>query len=178
MPLNGNTYVAPTWRSDGPPALDAAGLPAISDSIVRNQGKNADQDTLIAALQTAVSGLQTGSAKIEVGSYVGTGTYGESNPCSITCRFAPKFAYIYSAGLFFSVTTHGTLNDATFWATPQNRFSTQWNGNQGLSTVTVNGNTLSWYVNPLVSGGSMNDYWNSQVQLNISGTKYGYIILG
>ena len=94
MPLSGSTYVAPTWRNGGPPALDAAELQAISDSIVRNQGKNADQDTLIAALQTAVGG----KARIEVGSYVGTGTYGADNPCSITCSFPPKIIWIYAKG--------------------------------------------------------------------------------
>ena len=31
-----------------------------------------------------------GFAKIQTGSYVGTGTYGEDNPCSLTFNFAPK----------------------------------------------------------------------------------------
>lgn len=30
-------------------------------------------------------------AKIQTGSYVGTGTYGASNPCSLTFDFSPKF---------------------------------------------------------------------------------------
>ena len=40
-------------------------------------------------LATQASAL--GFAKIQTGSYVGTGTYGEDNPCSLTFDFAPKF---------------------------------------------------------------------------------------
>ena len=40
-------------------------------------------------LATQASAL--GFAKIQTGSYVGTGTYGRDNPCSLTFDFAPKF---------------------------------------------------------------------------------------
>lgn len=35
-----------------------------------------------------------GFTKIQTGSYVGTGTYGKNNPCSLTFDFAPKFVMI------------------------------------------------------------------------------------
>lgn len=35
-----------------------------------------------------------GGAKIATGSYVGTGTYGSSNPCSLTFDFEPKILVI------------------------------------------------------------------------------------
>lgn len=42
-------------------------------------------------------GESFGGAKIETGSYVGTGTYGSSNPNSLTFGFAPKLFSIYGA---------------------------------------------------------------------------------
>ena len=47
-----------------------------------------------------------GGAKIETGSYTGTGTYGNSNPNSLTFGFEPKIVFIseskpeYSDGVF------------------------------------------------------------------------------
>lgn len=37
MPISGGKYVAPTWVDNGPPAIDATELQAMSDSIVNNQ---------------------------------------------------------------------------------------------------------------------------------------------
>lgn len=34
-------------------------------------------------------------AQISTGSYVGTGTYGQSNPTMINCGFKPKMLFIY-----------------------------------------------------------------------------------
>ena len=39
-----------------------------------------------------------GGAKIATGSYVGTGTYGSSNPCSLTFDFEPKLLFISNLG--------------------------------------------------------------------------------
>ena len=36
-------------------------------------------------------------AKIQTGSYTGTGTSGQSNPCSLTFNFVPKFVFLYMA---------------------------------------------------------------------------------
>lgn len=42
---------------------------------------------------TSLNSLMTnmGAARIQTGSYVGTGTYGASNPCSLTFNFKPIF---------------------------------------------------------------------------------------
>ena len=42
---------------------------------------------------TSLNSLMTnmGAARIQTGSYVGTGTYGASNPCSLTFNFTPTF---------------------------------------------------------------------------------------
>ena len=54
----------------------------IADSIRSVSGSTASiqADTF----PTAIQSLGSGFAKIQTGSYVGTGTYGASNPCSLT----------------------------------------------------------------------------------------------
>lgn len=48
-------------------------------------------------IKTLIDNVQAsadGKARIQTGSYVGTGTYGADNPCSITFNFKPKFFYL------------------------------------------------------------------------------------
>ena len=47
-------------------------------------------DSVKAALDD-IEDLQSEQVRIATGSYVGTGTYGASNPCSLTFDFVPKF---------------------------------------------------------------------------------------
>jgi len=176
-----------TCRNGGPPALDAAELQAISDSIVRNQGKNADQDTLIAALQTAVGG----KARIEVGSYVGTGTYGADNPCSLTCSFAPKFVWVYGykgSNNRFYVFDSVFSSPAPRYIMPISIMSTSFVLGQGFflpyaNTVSDTGygkissdrKTITWYIE------KYRDYGDSALaagQLNGLGVEYHFIFIG
>ena len=46
-------------------------------------GATATPNQVFSAISTALDG----KARIQTGSYVGTGTYGESNPCSLTFLF-------------------------------------------------------------------------------------------
>ena len=88
MPMSGSNYVAPTWVDNAPPALDAAELQAMCNTIQENQS---DATALQAALQ-ALTTTVSGKSPAKIVSYVGTGTYGASNPCSITADFPIKFA--------------------------------------------------------------------------------------
>ena len=95
-------------------------------------------------------------AKIEVGSYVGTGTYGSSNPNSLTFEFVPKLVIIPVNSI--SGWPVVAINGATkvYWSDNSNYFATfNWNGN-----------TVTWY-------GSSALY-----QLNNSGEEYEYIAIG
>lgn len=49
-------------------------------------GETATPNQVFSAISTALDG----KARIQTGSYVGTGTYGASNPCSLTFEFEPK----------------------------------------------------------------------------------------
>lgn len=60
---------------------------------VANGGTGA---TSLSTLANAIVPYISGVTKIETGWYSGTGKYGSTNPCSITCSFVPKFIYIAS----------------------------------------------------------------------------------
>lgn len=52
-----------------------------------NSGVNSEISDVLAQLGT--------KARIQTGSYVGTGTYGASNPCSLTFDSTPKILWLY-----------------------------------------------------------------------------------
>ena len=71
-------------------------------------------------IKTLIDNMQSNiesRAKIQTGSYVGTGTYGANNPCSLTFDFVPKFLYIKS--MYFSFSTSWVFSNWIFF-TPIN----------------------------------------------------------
>lgn len=98
-------------------------------------------------------------AKIEVGSYVGTGTYGSSNPNTLTFGFEPKLVIIgpYNFRNCF-VWVYGATNVGT---------SLDGDGAGYGCVVSLNDKTLSYY-----SGDS------SGSQLNVKSEIYHYIAIG
>ena len=162
MPLNGNTYVAPTWRNGGPPALDAAELQAISDSIVRNQTGVGSLQTNMSGVQAAVAALQGDKVQIEAGSYVGTGTHGASSPNSIMCSSNVKCLFL--------------ITDTDVWANnnpcplvingDETIRTYGYDGNGGSSLITtMSGNIVKWY-------GS-----TAAAQLNKLNSKYRFVAI-
>lgn len=104
--------------------------------------------------------------KIATGSYTGTGTYGESNPNSLTFGFAPKLVYIYK--------TNGTYTYQMLCGVGAVRTSTVYSGDSGTaslsrysSVMSLNGNQLTWY-----------SYDSITAQLNEDGGTYNYIAIG
>ena len=98
--------------------------------------------------------------KIETGSYTGTGTYGSSNPNSLTFGFVPKFVLIQTNDLTLKITM--LLNGIT--ATGNNTGS---GSSNNQVKPTWSNNTVSWYVDG-----------NADNQRNISGKTYYYIAIG
>ena len=78
-------------------ALSQLAFPSEAGSVLRQGTSGAPYWSSISELLSAL-GL-TSIAKITTGSYVGTGTYGSANPCSLTFPFSPKAVCIvgYSA---------------------------------------------------------------------------------
>lgn len=101
--------------------------------------------------------------KIETGSYVGTGTYGQSNPNTLTFGFVPRLVMVSPTASGF---TDNTLSKPFLWfegITSVLDKAFGYNNN-----VTREGNTISWY-----TGASY-----PLNQFNISGTIYYYIAIG
>lgn len=153
MPIIDGNYISPTWNNDDPPALNASEMQDITDTL---------------------EALDAGFEKlIETGSYVGTGTYGSSNPCSITFGFAPTLLIVegdkassssgnaYYTGIPYLFTS-SYLKVAQLDANSANVYD-------NVVTVSNGGKTISWY---RASG-----IVPSQ-QLNESGTTYRYIAIG
>ena len=107
-------------------------------------------------------------ARVQVVSYVGTGTYGESNPCSITADFKIKVAiYLKSEDWYQS---------SSKWVEIADDLKTQYQQQHGFVYGKVSNawgkrssdsKTITWY----------NTYSNS-AQLNASGVKYTFLIIG
>ena len=105
-----------------------------------------------------------GGARIEVGSYVGTGTYGSGNPNSLTFGFEPQLIAIflenktgnYARKMFMlRGITGASYLDA--------------DGNNNGVIVTWGANTISWRI----YGGT-----SAANQMNSSGETYRYIAIG
>lgn len=96
------------------------------------------------------------------GTYTGTGTSGSQNPCQLRLSFVPRFMFVYSNGATPASGWWIRTADATTSA--QGTMETT----GGTATVTWNNDnmTLSWYAS------------SAAVQLNTSGTVYGYLVIG
>lgn len=124
-----------------------------------------------------------GGARIEVGSYVGTGTYGSSNPCSVSASFPIKqlivFGKVYAGtGKYFpiyydsnksSYSMHDILLTTSF-ASRRGIYkgTSSYDLDYSFGKKSADGKTFSWY-------SSGND---ASFQLNESAVTYYYIAIG
>lgn len=112
-----------------------------------------------------ISGSAIPMVSIETGSYVGTGTYGDGNPNTLTFPFEPKLVVITG--------TEGG-NYSRLMIAPQNAervpclFATDANGETPKNIILTWSNTrLSWY-----------SLRNATDQLNLSSIQYCYTAIG
>ena len=145
----------------------AATLEALTQSIATAVAGSAD---LAAALGDAIGGC-----KIQTGSYVGTGTYGASNPCSLTFDFVPKIygvvGYVTSSNSPGS--TEGNLvctveQLTTTFAKAMVPVASAWS--YGYGKVSADGKTVSWYTTNATN--------SAQSQNNETGRIYYWYALG
>lgn len=100
-------------------------------------------------------------ARIETGSYVGTGTYGSSNPNSLTFGFVPKIVLVQGALYEKSYILTGIF----VYPSPASDVNGE-NANNIDRVVTWSSNGISWYSTA------------ANYQLNRTGVKYYYIAVG
>lgn len=132
--------------------------------------KIADTNTYI---QEMVAAAQAAGTKIQTGSYVGTGTYGQDNPCSLTFNFEPKLLIVGAVssehlGVLFGLRPGGQYWSHSFiWTNLQQNTII----NDERNYISVTGNTVSWYlISTYEKDGSY--------QCNDSNTTYTYIAIG
>ena len=121
-----------------------------------------------------IKSLIENRAKIQIGSYVGTGTYGPSNPCSLTFNFKPEYIQlIISNSYSIPVYNNGSIQITTGAWTKLLKTTyeiglgqTQWGSYATLNKMV--GNTIYWYTE-----GS-----NASYQFNSLNVTYNYIAIG
>lgn len=114
-------------------------------------------DESVKAALDDIGDLQSEQVRIATGSYVGTGTYGASNPCSLTFDFVPKFVAV----------SDNSGGSTASWSTTILWFGQI--GNYEELEFSLSGTTLSWY-----------KWYGSDpgAQLNADGSTYLYWAIG
>ena len=120
----------------------------------------------------AVEAAMAGGLKLQSGTYTGKGTYGSSNPNSLSFDFAPNLVVIVNPhnGLF-TILTQGIVK-AVFWGSTMNYVGEN-SSNMTTSYAKADvswsngGATVSWYT-----------YYAAWQQYNESGTTYHYFAIG
>lgn len=173
-PENGSSaYYATMTRADNPTQkgtpLNKASLLKDATAAKFGLGAAAVPDDVLALIPDLIAGR----AQVATGSYTGTGTYGESNPCSLTFDFAPKIVIItQSSGLYPEDGHWGS--DCFIWTYGQTKVYKIAFNITSYITCSLSGNTLSWY------HGSQSIDGNKRAsgQCNVSGAKYLYLAIG
>lgn len=184
IPVNKGGTGKTSWTSDrliypsGATTLAQLAFPTVAGSVLRQGTSGAPYWSSISELLSAL-GL-TNVAKIATGSYVGTGTYGSSNPCSLTFPFSPKLVLFFSQYSENSWTAFMYANpyesrmfilpsvlttDYTAIGFPGCRYTTA-----SYAKRSADGKTISWYNN----GDKANEYH----QLNDPEYIYHYVAFG
>lgn len=116
-----------------------------------------------AALAVAIAS----GTKIQTGSYVGTGTYGSANPCSLTFDFEPLMVAVCSLnnGL---IPLNGCWLNCFLWIEGESSTQIGVTGTSGLCNFDKTNNTLSWYTK----------YGTDYNQCNGNKTTYKWLAIG
>lgn len=118
-----------------------------------------------------VDNLIVSCAKIQTGSYVGTGTYGPSNPVTLTFNAPPKIVFIFLSDLnhdytlYYARTAAYNVSTNIIWVEGFTDCRIHYGGSyENYGTLGVNGNTFQF--------ASTHDPW-----FNISGVTYKYTVV-
>ena len=146
--------------------------------------------TTLSALASALQSVR-GYAKIQTGSYVGTGTYGASNPCSLTFTFEPKMLIVANKSIISflqSIVQWCRVSSSSyhflagiFWFDGFDKISNSGDSQSDYENfyviVTKNNQSISWYSNPQ-STGTVDEIHYQISQQNYKNATYNYIRMG
>lgn len=130
---------------------------------------NAIPDQAFSVLQSAISS----GAKIETGSYVGTGKYGQDDPTKITFGFVPKFVLISSRQNDGHWAIFNTEQLAAKYKTSGGYIEILGFNSTSNHFARINGTELEWY-----ASNDSNASYSGLNQQNLSGVTYYYIAIG
>lgn len=153
LPLSGGTMTGPLVLPGNP----TANLQAAPKQYI---------DSVASTLNTALASR----ARIQTGSYVGTGTYGSSNPCSLTFSFIPQLFILFGKAnpnasyRDMIIAIKGGTQLAFTISSGSNPVAAE-GSNVGL-TFSWGSGTLNWYATHL------------NYQLNASGVTYNWLAAG
>ena len=124
--------------------------------------------TTFSALASTLQSVR-GYAKIQTGSYVGTGTYGADNPCSLTFNMIPKILFVYEENQPICVyRERGASYLLSDWIANIRNYSTSVAIKNYSSSCNVyfffNQKNISWYIKDVFSGGpygTASEQWNT-----------------
>ena len=153
-----------TFLKDDTAALFGLDATAVPDDVL-NAIKN-----LISANTT----LANTKAKIATGSYKGTGTFGASNPNTLTFPFTPKVVLFFQDTRYRNGGGNATEVGLYFWGV-----GAYWYNNSGGSkAASVSGNTMTWYSTENYIA-QMNDAGSpASATINAYDCVYKYIAIG
>lgn len=182
LPIDLNGINPAGWETLGM-ALNKANL--LSDDTATALGLTpaATPDNVLAKLIQLTQTLQTEKARAEVVSYVGTGTYGENNPNSLTFSFIPSVViWIGRLYLQTGVLANEFSNSRSKVVMVQDVLQTSYKSSLGFAERTdyatpsgkksEDGKTFYWYATPSASTPS------PTYQLNDSQSKYYFLAIG
>lgn len=132
-------------------------------------------------LNAIIDQMRTTMPHVQIGSYVGTGTYGAANPNTLTFDFTPKMLFFVDTS---NDTELATLRYTVFAMYPST--AGDWlsgysdNVAYGRNRVTWGDKSISWYADFLYSDNSAGYQTSAgpSTQRNEAGTTYHYIAIG
>lgn len=162
---------------------NAASAASAAQSTANTANANATNTDLVkyinGVLKTIGGTAVDAGAKIATGSYVGTGTYGASNPNSLTFSFTPQIVIIYRTERQTPTSTSSSVTRLGYWGAHFAILTrgTTWmaatsgSHDNAATRLTWSENGVSWYTEYTYSGGEL-------TQWNYGNTKYNYIAIG
>ena len=140
---------------------------ATEKNITMKQFNGTDYDTLypktIASQipdvysKSYIDSILKDSAKIQTGSYVGTGTYGANHPCTLTFDFIPEVFFIQNLTSSVPIFPYVWGSNKIYFLSGNYAYN---------STVTTSGMTITWYGD------------NATLQFNKNNETYYYVAIG
>ena len=178
VPVEGKTNVYDMTRADNP---TQDGTPLNKTTFLKDTtaamfglGYDAVPDDVF----KAIGNMLDGRVRIAAGTYIGTGTYGEAYPCTLTFPFFPKFVYLFKTPDIYAVTgalSGASRTDQVIIPSQISSFQVVENIDGSLTNVKNNvtiseaDNSISWYTS------SRN---TAAAQMNKAEQTYGYFAIG